>query len=467
MPCTAKSLSRQLKNSLWNRWTGRFQHPVKSLWLVSGVLATLLCLPTLGMTFPSEQKHPQAHNKSVQRSITLEQATLLALKNNAGLKASYHEGLAIEAEGRQRSVLPNPEIALEFEEFAGSGEYSGSEAMQTSLTISQRIELGHKRARHQQVAVRKNDVTAAQQALQATEVIRQTRQFYRHALVAREQLRQANKNVVQCQTLITSIEEAIRAGKKAPIEAQRIMPLQAQAQLRLLAAQTTLKASRQQLCSMWQGREEELGVLDGSLSDIQHLPGLAELHNQIDQTTTVRLARKNHHLKQARFELEQANRIQDVTLSVGVKHDSSTEDNALIAGLSVPFPLFDRNSGNIDATRNRSDQAEQALLQARQTVWQKLIENHRLASIAQQEIVTFEQQLLPMAQAVFESVTFGYDQGKYTVLDVLDAQSRLMESQDRYLNVLADYHSSLTNLEALFDFQLTKTTAAFADPDEE
>ena len=90
-----------------------------------------------------------------------------------------------------------------------------------------------------------------------------------------------------------------------------------------------------------------------------------------------------------------------------------------------------------------------------------------MATSARHEITTFEQQLLPAAQSVFDAVSFGYEQGKYTVLDVLDAQGRLIESEDRYLNALADYHRSLTDLEALFDFDSIEKTAALADSDKE
>jgi cobalt-zinc-cadmium efflux system outer membrane protein len=441
---------------------------LKSLWMVSGVMAALMCLPTLGNAFSPQETQPQAlYTQQTRQELTLPQAILLALENNAALKAGQHEVHAIEAAGQQLSVVPNPELSVEFEEFAGSGAYSGSDAMQTTLTLSQRLELGNKRGHRRQVANRHNNAAATQQELRTAQVIRQTRQLYREALVARKQLRQAEKNVTQCLTLINSIEESIRAGKKAALEAQRIMPLQAQAQLRLKAAQTTLKARRQQLCSLWQGREEEMGPLNGSLTDVQRLPDLAEFRARIDQTATLRLARQNQHLEQDRFELERANRFQDVTLSLGVKHDSGTEDQALVAGFSVPLPLFDRNRGAIAAAQHRSSQARQTLLETRQVIWQQLVENHRLTTIAHQEITTFEQQLLPAAQSVFDTVTFGYQQGKYSVLDVLDAQGRLIESEDRYLNALADYHRSLTDLEVLFDFDSPATTAALADSDKE
>ena len=59
---------------------------------------------------------------------------------------------AREAEGLQAGRLSNPELEVEIENFGGSGEADGFSASETTLALSQLIELGGKRLKRQRIA---------------------------------------------------------------------------------------------------------------------------------------------------------------------------------------------------------------------------------------------------------------------------------------------------------------------------
>jgi hypothetical protein len=52
---------------------------------------------------------------------------------------------AAEARARQAGASPNPELSLDVENFAGTGVFQGFRSTETTLAVSQRIELGGKR----------------------------------------------------------------------------------------------------------------------------------------------------------------------------------------------------------------------------------------------------------------------------------------------------------------------------------
>jgi cobalt-zinc-cadmium efflux system outer membrane protein len=57
--------------------------------------------------------------------------------------------------------------------------------------------------------------------------------------------------------------------------------------------------------------------------------------------------------------------------------------------------------------------------------------------------------VLPGAQTAFEASREGYRYGKFTYLDMLDAQRALIAVKLRYINALTTYHKAGTEVERL------------------
>jgi len=84
--------------------------------------------------------------------LTLRQALAAALVNNPQLIAFAWENRAREADALQAGLGPNPELELEIENFGGSGEVAGFQGAETTLALSQLVELGDKRRKRLAVA---------------------------------------------------------------------------------------------------------------------------------------------------------------------------------------------------------------------------------------------------------------------------------------------------------------------------
>ncbi|HTJ20333.1 MAG TPA: TolC family protein, partial [Steroidobacteraceae bacterium] len=69
--------------------------------------------------------------------LTLAQAVELALRSNPELLASRYELTAAQARIVQADLRPNPDLDVELENFAGSGATTGTDALETTLSLSQ------------------------------------------------------------------------------------------------------------------------------------------------------------------------------------------------------------------------------------------------------------------------------------------------------------------------------------------
>lgn len=57
--------------------------------------------------------------------------------------------------------------------------------------------------------------------------------------------------------------------------------------------------------------------------------------------------------------------------------------------------------------------------------------------------------MLPGAQLAYENATKGFDLGKFSFLDVLDAQRTLFQARNQYLRALTDTHRAAAEIDRL------------------
>ncbi len=84
--------------------------------------------------------------------VTLRKALALALMHNPELKAFSWDVRVSQARQLQASLWPNPELEVEVEEVGGPGARTGFDAAETTIALSQLIELGGKSGKRVKVA---------------------------------------------------------------------------------------------------------------------------------------------------------------------------------------------------------------------------------------------------------------------------------------------------------------------------
>lgn len=391
------------------------------------------------------QQHPTEH----LTPLTLASAVELMLAQNQQLQAQQHALAATRAEGQQFAVRPNPELNLVFEDIAGSGDYSGSDAMQSTLSVSQLVELGGKRVQRQKVARQQRLLAEQQLSVTRSKLICTTTERFVAVLVAQKQLALAQKQLDQAAEVLAIVNEGVLAGKKAPIETLRFKALATEAQIRYQRAIAALDNSRAHLASSWNSFVIDFTAIEGDLRVLPALPQWENIEQQLDSAPLVILRQRQRQLAQAELDLQRANRVSNVTFEVGLKHDSSNDDTAVSAGVTVPLALFDRNQWRITAANLRVTQADAEANALRQQQRQQVLTAYRNAALLRQEIEALTSDLIPSAQDVFQALSYGYAQGKFGVTEVLDAQERLFASEERYIEALTLYHQQVSELSRL------------------
>ena len=65
------------------------------------------------------------------------------------------------------------------------------------------------------------------------------------------------------------------------------------------------------------------------------------------------------------------------------------------------------------------------------------------------DLESLRRDVLPGAQLAYENATKGFDLGKFSFLDVLDAQRTLFQARNQYLRALTDTHRAAAEIDRL------------------
>lgn len=434
-------------------------------------------------------------------ALTLEQAITAALSNSPEL-ALYPWDLRIaDARIAQSRLRPNPEFSIELENvrlggttttgsshafglgpdglLGGFEQESESESgvfseAEITLSLSQTIELGGKRAARVVAAERERDVASWDYEVARAEVAGEVIVRFAEVLAAQAR-RDQHKSLVDISLQFAgNVRGLVDAGGVSPLEARRAEAEVERARVEYEELVRAAGLARDRLAATWGANQALFTEALGDVAVTEPLPPLQSLlEERISHPMLKRwgaeLARRD-----ALVQIERRNRVPDLTLSVGyrgtsvdapssrglsVGHegivasrtsiDGDDWEDSIVLEASIPLPIFHRNQGAIE-------EAELMLGRAgdEQRMWEKSLESalatqHGAASAALDKIAGLNTRVLPELEATFALTREGYERGKFDFLRVLDAQRAVNDVRLEILDAQVDYHLARASMEQL------------------
>jgi len=260
------------------------------------------------------------------------------------------------------------------------------------------------------------------------------------------------------QTTVTT-SARVQAGKVSPVEETKAKVARASVQIELMRAQKELEAARKRLAAGWGSTTPRFEMVSGNLESIQAPASLDSLAQRLSKNPDLARWATEITQRQALITMEKSKAIPDVTATVGASKYLMPNDYALVVGFSVPLPVFDRNQGRVQEAEHRLTKAEDELRSTEVRIATALNTAYQALDTAHSEIITLQQDILPGAQSAYDAAREGYRLGKFSFMDVLDAQRTLFGAKNQYLLALAEYHKSVANVERLVGSNMNETVA--------
>jgi len=404
---------------------------------------------------------PAEAAEKVQRSISLPEALQRALAANPRLTAAERDigiagGLRIQA-----GALPNPDVSFELDNALGSGPYKGVRSAETTLQLSQLVELGGKR--EARVAAGEAGIGTAVWQRRATrlEVLSETAIAFITIISAQRRIEIFNEQIASFDPLIPLLQKRVQEGASSPAETLRAQVAADLFRVERERAKTQLATARRDLAILMGDSIPRFGEAVGRLASVGQPPSFQavvqaiEANPQLMRWTAV-TAQRNAELILARLKS-----IPDVHLSAGWRHFQDTNDNAVRLGVSIPLPVFDQNTGNIIA-------AQETLAKAGA---ERAINKLVLISIAGRaydaltgalaELKLLRTSVIPNARSAAETIQGGYLQGRFTLLELLDVRGSVLQALLREQEALQNFHIAIATIEGLVGnpFSLTRESS--------
>ncbi|MDI1366511.1 MAG: TolC family protein, partial [bacterium] len=237
---------------------------------------------------------------------------------------------------------------------------------------------------------------------------------------------------------IALAEEDLRVTR-AMVEAGK------EADLRSLQAQSVIEAARAQLGEARAERASafarltalaggDLPITSIAVSLLAHADRMEPLPAVDPIATPPYLAAQAEREAAARrVRVEQTRAAPDVSVSLGVRRLAGDDATALVAGVSAPFPIFDRNKGNISAAQAALVAADARLNAARLDAQAEIASALAKADAAQIRVGASRQAETTATEA-YRLTRLGYEGGKLPLVEVLNARRALIDARDQILN---------------------------------
>lgn len=392
-----------------------------------------------------------------QGTLTLSDAVQSALQRNPELAVTEYTLKASEARITQAGLRPNPSFSVELEDMLGTESVSGVRALQTTLSLSQIIELGDKRTLRSNVASYGRDLETVTRQAQQLDVLAEVTRRFIAVVAAQEKVRLAERAVSLSDATLRAIDIRVQAARSPEAERSRARIALTRARLEQQHAAADLQSARHALAALWGSNMPQFAQANADLFAAPEIATFATLTQQLQANPDFSRFASEARLRDAELRLAQAQTRPNLNFSVGVRRLEASDDSALVAGFSIPLRVFDRNQGGIQEASLRREQTlaqqQAAQIKAEATLYglyQELQANRARMN-------TLRNEALPQAQQALDQTQYGYERGRFSYLELAAAQRELLELESAAIDAAAESQRMLCEIERLTGKPLAET----------
>jgi cobalt-zinc-cadmium efflux system outer membrane protein len=386
---------------------------------------------------------------SHSQTIALGTALQRALAASPRLTAAERDVGIATGQRIQAGALLNPELSYEQDNSFGSGIYRGTKSAETTLQISQLFELFGKR--EARIAAGQAGLEAATIERKAVrlQILSETAIAFLSVLGLQRRIQILDEQVAAIDRISPLLQRRVDAGAASPAETGRAEVASALVKVDRERTKAALASARRELAVLMGDTSAKFSAVLGRLDTTGRPPSFQAVIAAIDANPQLVRWNAVYAQRNAELLLARLKPYPDVRLSAGWRHYNETGDDAARLSVTVPIPVFDQNQGNILSAQESLAKTRAERESNRKTL---LIIAGRAYDTVQgslRELSVLRDLAIPKGRAASDAISEGYGQGRFTLLEVLDAQASLAQAQLREQEALQNFHVAVATIEGL------------------
>jgi cobalt-zinc-cadmium efflux system outer membrane protein len=277
----------------------------------------------------------------------------------------------------------------------------------------------------------------------------QTMVAFFDVLIAQERVALSTRTVKIARDAYRIADKRVEAGKVPPLDADKAQVAVANAELEAALAANSLESARRSLSMLWGNPSPQFTKVDAKISTPLDRPILDDLSTALEKSPAVQAARLELERSRAQIQVERSKRYPNIEVSAGVIRNNELGRNQVMLGVSIPLPFFDRNQGNIYEASMLAYKTRDEYLDLKTRLQVQLQQTASEFDIAKNSALRLESQIMPSANLAFERARRGFEAGKFSFIEVLDAQRTLFQARARHLSALSDAYQALAQIDRI------------------
>lgn len=381
--------------------------------------------------------------------LSLDTATEQFLRKNLAVEAARLEVGVAEAERIGARLRPRPGLTVSAENLRLSGETPANKLHEYGISVAQPLELGNRKSLRMEVAERTVSVSEAR----LTEVLRHQlfdlKRTYYESVLARVLLDIEQENRDNFEGLVKFNTVRFEEGYIAEGDLIKVRLERTKFDFAVANAELALRRAKIRLLELIGERDFERALRVETSNRLQVPPvdlNLAQLkETALVNRPEIKVAEAQLALAGVSIKLERSEAKGEVTPYVGYKRVGV--DSTVLAGVTVPLPIGNRNQSGIARAEAEEKVSETNLNLVRNRTLAEVEAAYRAYETAREQVRAYEAGLLKQADESREIQLGAYQEGATELITLIEAQKTRTEVRANYYRAIFDYYTSIFQLE--------------------
>lgn len=381
--------------------------------------------------------------------LTLDDAFARVAAFHPDLRLPGLRGDVLAAEHEIASQGPALTVGAELENVLGSGNYTGLDRAELTLTLASVLERGGKPAARRALAQSRIDALAPEREAARLDLLAEVARRYLAVVDAGQQLAIAADDIGQRQRTVAAARQRLTAGASPESVLLTAQAALARAELQQRRAQQAQVAARQHLAALWGEREPRFDIVAGNLLSLPAIDDFDTLAALLQRTPELTRYADQRRIGEARLQLARAQTAPDLDWQVGARAFNDDNDVALIGSVSMALGSARRAQPYV-----RAAEAELAVTEVEREIqglslYSTLVEAHGRYRVAQLEVLRLGDDVLPKLARAEAAAERAYRAGAISYLEWAQLQSERTATRRQQLEAALSAQRALIEIQRL------------------
>jgi cobalt-zinc-cadmium efflux system outer membrane protein len=392
----------------------------------------------------------QAQDKPAtsKRSITIDDAVEIFLRQNLELVAGRYDIETAEAEKLTARLRPNPQFTLGLADLPLNLSGPFIKEQTYSYGVSRTIELGGKRSKRIDVATANADVARGQFQMTVWQLTNDLKRKFYTVVLNQSLLNLARENEATFTEIVKHTSELVNAGEISGLDLERVEVEKLKFDTDLANSERDYEVALRDLRFTLGGDYRAMDIeVAGTMDYEPYQFSFTELRDKaLAERPDLKAAQLSERAADANIRLQNAQRIPDLSLGGGIDQAPSGT-STYTAGIGITLPISDRNQG----------ERAKALIEKKKAQNQEQLVTNQVLSDVDKALVAFEMQkrrvdlyrtgVITKVNDIQRLTEVALKAGESSTLDLLDAIRTRRDTLAGFYQTLFDYQMSLLDVE--------------------